>query len=138
MILELRPEFRFHQERKWRADYACFVCDEHTGVSYDAKVLIEVDGGIWAGIRGGRSAHVGGVGQLRDMEKQRAAALLGYRMLRYTPQDFKRYVAEDVRALWPECSGMKIGLLARKGKIKTGKKRGSTPGGAGGASSAEN
>jgi hypothetical protein len=47
-------------------------------------ILIEIDGGIWAGGR-----HTRGAGFVGDMEKLNAAAILGYRVLRYQPKDCK-------------------------------------------------
>ena len=65
------PEFKFHPTRKWRIDW-CW--PEH-------RIGLEVDGGIW---RNGR--HTRGAGWLKDTEKLNAAAVLGFRMLRATPQ----------------------------------------------------
>lgn len=67
-------EFKFHPTRKWRADFAIPSC----------KILIEIDGGIWSGGR-----HTRGGGFIGDMEKLNAAAILGYRVLRYQPADCK-------------------------------------------------
>ena len=64
-------EHRFHPERKWRFDYAW----------PDAKVALEVEGGVWTGGRLTSSA-----GFLKDMEKYNAAARLGWRVLRCTPK----------------------------------------------------
>jgi hypothetical protein len=63
-------EFKFHPTKKWRFDY-CFTY---------YRVAIEVEGGIFSNGR-----HVRGIGYARDMEKYNAAALLGYRILRYQP-----------------------------------------------------
>lgn len=67
-------EFRFHPARKWRADLAW----------PSLKILLEIDGAIWAGGR-----HVHPAGFLKDMEKSNAAAILGYRTIRTTPQEVK-------------------------------------------------
>lgn len=67
-------EFRFHPDRKWRADFAI----------PSAKILIEIDGGVWSGGR-----HTRGAGFVGDMEKLNAAAVLGYRVLRFQPKDCK-------------------------------------------------
>lgn len=64
-------EFRFHPTRKWRADFAW----------PDAKVLLEVEGGIFI-----QGRHSRGTGMQKDMEKYNNAALLGYRVLRCTPK----------------------------------------------------
>lgn len=65
------PEYRFHPTRKWRYDYAW----------PDHRIALEIDGGIWTGGR-----HTRGAGYLGDMEKLNAAALLGWRVFRCTPQ----------------------------------------------------
>ena len=64
-------EHRFHPSRKWRFDYAW----------PDAKVALEVEGGVWTGGR-----HTSSAGFLKDMEKYNAAARLGWRVLRCTPK----------------------------------------------------
>jgi hypothetical protein len=64
------PEWAFHDERKWKFDYAWI----------GAKVALEVEGGVWTGGR-----HTRGKGFLADVEKYNAAALLGWRVLRCTP-----------------------------------------------------
>ena len=66
------PEHQFHPTRKWRLDWAW---PEH-------RVAIEVDGGIWV-----RGAHGRGTGIVRDQEKGREAAALGWRILRCQPKE---------------------------------------------------
>jgi very-short-patch-repair endonuclease len=63
-------ELRFHPTRKWRLDYAW----------PDAKLGLEVEGGVWSGGKHGR-----GSGIVKDMEKANALACLGWRLLRVTP-----------------------------------------------------
>lgn len=74
----LRPdavaEYRFHPVRRWRADF-CLPSD---------KVIIEIDGGVFTGGR-----HTRGLGFIADQEKTNAAAILGYRVLRFVPRDIK-------------------------------------------------
>lgn len=71
----MRREFEFHPERTWRFDYAW---------PYQGRMLaIEIDGGTW---RKGGGAHRG-KGFLRDLEKGREAVILGWRVLRFTPQE---------------------------------------------------
>ena len=64
------PEFAFHPTRKFRLDWAW----------PDARLGLEVDGGIWSG-----GAHGRGTGIVRDQEKTNLAAGLGWRILRVTP-----------------------------------------------------
>jgi len=62
------PEFGFCKWRKWRADFAF---PEH-------RLLIEVDGGVWT-----QGRHTRGAGYIADCEKFNAAAMLGWRVLRF-------------------------------------------------------
>ena len=73
--LEFETEFKFHPERDWRFDYRCMAQD----LSYFA---IEIEGGVWQQGRHNRAA-----GYLKDMEKYREAAALGYRVYRFSPQE---------------------------------------------------
>ncbi len=71
-------EYKFHPERKWRADFLI------TGT----KILIEVEGGIWSGGR-----HTRGKGYLGDMEKYNSAAMMGFTVLRFSTEQVKAGVA---------------------------------------------
>lgn len=62
-------QFRFCPTRKWRADFAYPL----------ARLLIEVQGGIWSGGR-----HARGSGVAAEAEKFSTAAALGYRVLPVT------------------------------------------------------
>lgn len=66
------PEFRFDPNRKWRADF--YIAPD---------ILLEVEGGLFVA-GGGR--HNRGASMLRDFEKYNRAAVLGYRILKVTPQ----------------------------------------------------
>ena len=74
-ILAMR-EYHFHPTRRWRADFAV-VKPGHMV----ATLLVEIDGGAFVGGR-----HSRGTGVERDAEKQSAAAILGYRVIRCTPR----------------------------------------------------
>jgi hypothetical protein len=67
-----RPEreWKFEAKRRWRFDYAW----------PQQMVALEVEGGVWTGGR-----HTRGAGFVRDMEKYNRAAVLGWRLLRVTP-----------------------------------------------------
>lgn len=80
---EPMPEYVFHPTRGWRADY-CWV---------EQKILIEIDGGVHTGGR-----HVRGEGFIEDQRKLNAATLLGYRVLRYTPDRLGEAI-EDLKVL---------------------------------------
>ncbi len=67
-----RPEreWKFDAKRRWRFDYAW----------PQQMVALEVEGGVWTGGR-----HTRGAGFLKDIEKYNRAAVLGWRLLRVTP-----------------------------------------------------
>lgn len=65
------PEYKFHPQRKWRADF-CWPLH---------RVIVEVHGGLFI-----RGRHSRGAGQLADFEKQNAAEMLGFHVLQYSPQ----------------------------------------------------
>ncbi len=73
-IPEPEREYQFARPRRWRFDYAW----------PEYRVALEVEGGVW---KGGR--HNYPVGFLRDMEKYNMAALLGWRVFRFTPLDMR-------------------------------------------------
>ncbi|HHX8586731.1 TPA: endonuclease domain-containing protein [Vibrio alginolyticus] len=62
-------EYRFHETRRWRFDFAY---PEH-------QLAVEVEGGTWAGGR-----HTRGSGYEKDCEKYNEAALRGWSVLRFT------------------------------------------------------
>jgi len=64
-------EFPFHPTRKWRIDFAW----------PSRKLAVEIDGGIWT-----NGSHSRGSGLVRNMEKRNAMAVMGWRLLCYTPQ----------------------------------------------------
>ena len=66
---EPTPELRFHDTRRWRFDDAW----------PDFMLAVEIEGGTR-----GKSRHTSGDGFESDCEKYNAAALAGWRVLRYT------------------------------------------------------
>ena len=66
-----QPEYRFHATRKWQFDFAF----------PDSMIAVEIEG--W-----GRHQRMGGF--KADCEKYNAAAILGWRVLRYTTDQVKR------------------------------------------------
>lgn len=76
-ITGLEQEYLFAVEigRRWRFDFAI---PKH-------KLAIEIEGGIWITGR-----HNRGIGYIKDMEKYNHAALLGWRVLRFTPQQINK------------------------------------------------
>lgn len=67
-----RPEreYRFHPVRKWRTDFAWV----------PQRLIVEVEGGTFV-----RGRHSRPVGIRKDAEKYNEMALLGWRLLRVTP-----------------------------------------------------
>jgi very-short-patch-repair endonuclease len=74
-------EFRFHPDRKWRADF-CWEAQ---------RLILECDGGIYTGGR-----HARGAGMEADFEKANEAACLGYRILRVVPRKLCTMATVDV------------------------------------------
>lgn len=67
-------EFRFHQTRRWRADFAW----------PERLLMVEVEGGVFSNGR-----HVRGKGFEADCEKYSEAALDGWRVIRCTGTHIK-------------------------------------------------
>lgn len=86
---EPEREYLFHEERKWRFDYAWVV----------EGFALEFEGGIWMATETGRSkGHAHPKRFLADCEKYNEAALYGWRVLRVTGE-----MVQDGRALaWLE------------------------------------
>lgn len=70
-IPEPVTEHVFAKPRRWRFDY-CWPAQ---------KVALEVEGAVWV-----RGRHTRGSGFLKDMEKYNRATMLGWRVVRCTPQ----------------------------------------------------
>jgi hypothetical protein len=64
-------EYEFHPARNWRFDLAW----------PSKKLALEVQGGLYTGGR-----HTTAQGFLNDMEKDNAAAVIGWRILKVTPK----------------------------------------------------
>lgn len=64
-------EYVFCEGRRWRFDFAY----------PKQKVAVECEGGVWI-----QGRHNRGKGFINDCYKYNAAVLLGWRVLRYTPQ----------------------------------------------------
>ena len=76
--IDFEQEFKFHPDRKWRADFHL----------KGRMILIEVEGGIWSGGR-----HTRGKGYIGDMEKYNAATMLGYQVIRFSTEQVKSGLA---------------------------------------------
>jgi len=91
---ELKREFRFHVERKWRADFA----------HVESRTLIEVEGGIYIEGRHNRPQ-----GFAADAEKYLEAALAGWRVLRLTELQITAPMIERIiRHLLPSAQGRSV------------------------------
>ncbi len=75
---EMIREYRFAKPRRWRFDFAY----------PEAKLAVEIEGGIW---NGGR--HTRGKGFEADAEKYNSAVLLGWKVLRFTGDMVGRGIA---------------------------------------------
>ena len=74
-------EHKFHPVRKWRFDYAI----------PDYKIALEVEGGVWTGGR-----HTSPKGFLGDIEKYNTATLMGWIVLRTTPDELMTAKTMDI------------------------------------------
>lgn len=80
---EWRREYEFHPVRKWRFDFAW----------PDKLIAVEIDGGAFSNGR-----HTRGAGYEEDCNKLNAAALMFWRVLRFTTRQVTSGGAVDVIA----------------------------------------
>lgn len=83
------PEFKFHPSRKWQFDYAW----------PNQKVAVEIEGGTF---KEGGGRHNRPMGHHKDCDKYNAAAMLGWRILKYTAlhlRDDPHGVIDDIRKI---------------------------------------
>jgi hypothetical protein len=76
-VWQPRTEFIFFPDRKWRFDFALL---NYRSLG-EPCIGIEIEGAAFT-----QGRHTRGVGFIKDMEKYNHAALLGWRVLRFTPQ----------------------------------------------------
>ena len=77
-IVGWEREYRFHPTRRWRFDFAWRV----------EGVAVEIEGGTYVNGR-----HTRGQGFSRDCEKYNAAAILGWKVLRFTEKEVNDWSA---------------------------------------------
>jgi very-short-patch-repair endonuclease len=78
-------EFKFHPVRKWRFDYFLDTWrNERSGVA------IEIEGAVWT-----QGRHTRGSGYVKDLEKYREAAALGFKVFRFSTQEVLSGVARE-------------------------------------------
>jgi len=99
-IPNAKLEYVFASPRKWRFDYCwkgCTCCGVFKydicgpGCLENAKVALEVEGGVWTGGR-----HVSGAGFVKDMEKYNEAACDGWRIIRCQPRELLTKATADL------------------------------------------
>jgi len=83
----LKRKYRFHAELRWRADFA----------QLEARMLIEIEGGIWVNGRHNRAA-----GFNADLEKYLEAGLAGWRVFRLGPDQITLENVQRLAALLQE------------------------------------
>jgi len=79
-------EYKFCPTRKWRLDFAL--------EPLKVKIGIEVEGEIWTG----KGRHSVGKGFIGDTEKYNMAQIMGWIVLRYTPETLPN-VIKDLKLL---------------------------------------
>lgn len=77
--VQMQEEYKFHPSRRWRFDFA----------SPELRIAVEVDGGGWVNGRHHRMS-----GWLKDQEKLNSAAMLGWRVLHYAPDQMPKALAD--------------------------------------------
>ena len=82
--IEFMPEYKFHPKRKWRFDYAIFP------VQRNGKTAVEIEGAVWT-----QGRHTRGSGYIKDLEKYREAAVMGWRVLRFSTDEVLNGVARE-------------------------------------------
>lgn len=80
-------EFKFHPTRKWRID----ICWP------DHKLALEIEGGTYMN-KGGHRGSISGY--VKDMEKYNALSILGFSLLRFTPQQMESCESYDFIRKW--------------------------------------
>ena len=86
--IEVVAEHRFHPTRMWRFDYAI---PSH-------RIAIEIDGGVWIEGRHNRPK-----GYIADLDKFNNAAALGWRVLKFTPQ--QQFTTKALRLIQASVKG---------------------------------
>ena len=72
-------EYKFCPTRRWKFDFA-YPQD---------KIAIEIEGGLWI-----QGRHNRAPGMIKDMEKYNCATVMGWKVLRYTPQNLDDVIGD--------------------------------------------
>jgi hypothetical protein len=89
-------DYKFTEDRLCPAcageTYSCWLCEGKTLPRYELdvawpklKLAVEINGGIWS-----RGSHGRGKGIQRDYHKQQLAALMGWQVIPFSPEDVKQ------------------------------------------------
>lgn len=82
--VEVVREFKFHDERKWRFDFA--IPAHKIGIEYE-------------GLNSEKSGHTTLSGYTGDTDKYREASILGWILLRYTVKNYKNLLKDVSRCI---------------------------------------
>ncbi len=77
--VDWKKEYKFHNTRRWRIDYAGF--SKSTGCKLCA---VEYEGGAWS-----KGRHTRPKGFINDCDKYNELSILGWTLLRYTSEHLK-------------------------------------------------
>ena len=83
-------EYRFHPVRQWQADWALLRLHNGDG----CNILVEFEGGVFT-----QGGHTRGVGYSQNCEKYNQAAILGYKVLRYTVKTYTD-ITKDLKQIF--------------------------------------
>ena len=72
-------EYKFSESRRWKFDFAW----------PERMIAVEIEGGIWSAGR-----HTRGIGFVLDCQKYNAAAIAGWRVLRYTTSNLDDLITD--------------------------------------------
>ncbi|AZY50856.1 hypothetical protein ACLQ9F_12010 [Bordetella avium] len=95
-VLEAQREFRFAPPRRWRFDFAW----------PEQKFAVEIEGGVWTSGR-----HTRGAGFVADTEKYNAAALAGWKVLRFTEKSVRDGSAVELVARYLRVTPWNPGIV---------------------------
>lgn len=73
--IKFESEYRFHDKRRWRFDFAI----------PSKMIAVEVEGGVYQ-----QGRHTRGTGFRADTEKYNTATVMGWRVLRFATQDLMK------------------------------------------------
>jgi hypothetical protein len=88
LVFDREVQFAKHLGRKWRADFGIYPTKPGRNGRLLTAILVEIDGGGWV-----QGHHSRGKGIEDDAEKQSAAAILGFRVIRATPRQVENGTA---------------------------------------------